>query len=91
MSLLFFVGTEPRKEQLIRATRAQELNMLRCLTDDGLRRTSDMVRALNQLPEQPFPSDSMPVDLLSGLQTISDWVRRLVYPQQNQTIRSVSN
>ncbi len=58
--------TVPRKEQYIRATRAQELGLARILIDDGVRDPHTMATALRNLPQQALPSDAVVPGLLDG-------------------------
>ncbi|KQT42088.1 hypothetical protein ASG43_16975 [Aureimonas sp. Leaf454] len=63
--------THPRLEQLIRATRAQELGLARLMLptgepDDAAR----MAAALHALPTQPRPSAAGVADLLGGLERV---------------------
>jgi len=58
--------TVPRREQSIRAERAQELGLVRVLADDGVRNPRVMAEALRRLPEQPLPSHVVIPGLLDG-------------------------
>jgi predicted glycosyltransferase len=58
--------TVPRKEQYIRAARAQELGLARMLIDDGKRNPHTMVTALRNLPQQALPSSVVVPGLLDG-------------------------
>ncbi len=58
--------TLPRKEQFIRATRAQELGLARMLVDDGQRDPRTMATALRNLPQQALPSAAVVPGLLDG-------------------------
>jgi len=58
--------TVPRKEQYIRAARAQELGLARMLVDDGLRDPRTMATALRNLPQQALPSSAVVPGLLDG-------------------------
>ncbi len=58
--------TLPRKEQYIRATRAQELGLVRMLIDDGVRDPRTMATALRDLPQQALPSNVVVPGLLDG-------------------------
>ena len=69
--------TVPRKEQLIRATRAQELGLLSMLPDDGERSASAMATALRHLPQQTRPSDVVVPGLLDGLPNVNRLASRL--------------
>lgn len=61
---------EPREEQLVRASRAQDLGLVKMLYPDSARDVSTMVAALNSLPAQPKPSEAMVPGMLDGLETI---------------------
>ena len=62
---------EPRREQLIRATQASNLGLVRMLSAEGGRETDEMVRALHALPSQPLPSQVTVDGLLDGLDRIN--------------------
>jgi predicted glycosyltransferase len=69
--------TVPRKEQYIRAMRAQDMGLVRMLVNDGVRRPSDMSTALRLLATQPRPSAAMKPGMLDGLNTanqLTDWL-----------------
>ena len=66
---------EPRKEQVIRAARAQELGLVTMLTDDGKRDPAVMATALRQLPQQRLPSEVVIPGLLDGLDNVNRLVR----------------
>ncbi len=68
--------TEPRLEQWIRVSRAEELGLVRMLEDDGAYDAGTMAKALLQLPYQNKPSDIVVPGLLEGL----DNVARLIGP-----------
>jgi len=68
--------TRPRMEQFIRASRAQDLGLVRMLEDDGDYDPAIMIRALRDLPSQRRPSEIVVPGLLEGL----DNVNRLVDP-----------
>ncbi|MFQ5972466.1 MAG: glycosyltransferase family protein [Alphaproteobacteria bacterium] len=63
--------TEPRLEQFIRASRAQELGLLRMLIDDGKRNPRVMATALRHLQQQNPPSDVILPGLLHGLDNVN--------------------
>jgi len=67
--------THPRKEQLVRATRASELGLLNVLNPDDGMQTERMVSALRDLPHQPRPSAARTQDMLCGLETIGSLAR----------------
>lgn len=69
---------EPRKEQLVRALRAQDLGLLKVLMpDDGLE-TNVMSEALRNLPNQPKPSTALKPGMLGGLESIGEMSRRIL-------------
>ncbi len=69
---------EPRKEQLIRALRAQDLGLLKVLMPDGGLETSVMAEALRNLPNQPKPSAALRPGMLGGLESIGEMSRRIL-------------
>ncbi|MDK3019010.1 hypothetical protein QO033_15100 [Pseudodonghicola sp. IC7] len=71
--------TVPRLEQWIRASRAEELGLVRMLEEgrDGLTPAA-MIRAIRDLPGQPLPSQAMRDGRLSGLLDGLDDVTRRV-------------
>ena len=70
--------TVPRLEQHIRASRAQELGLMRMLSDDGVRQPLEMARALRQLADQPRPSLAMAPGMLDGLDSMNRLAERLL-------------
>jgi predicted glycosyltransferase len=66
----------PRREQLIRARRAQDLGLVRMLDADWPRREAVMARALRELPEQAPPSAVSIPGLLDGLEVVNTLVGR---------------
>lgn len=70
--------TQPRREQLIRASQAQELGLISMLEDDGARDAHHMATALRQLSQQPRPSDVVVPGLLDGLDNVDILARRLI-------------
>jgi predicted glycosyltransferase len=71
--------TVPRLEQWIRASRAEELGLVRMLDEfrDGL--TVDaMVNAIRALPSQPLPSQALTDGLLDGLDYVTDRIKALL-------------
>jgi len=67
--------TRPRQEQLLRATRAEALGLVRVLPDDGKRDPKVMASALSTLPDwRPNPDIDM-TSFLGGLDKIADLVR----------------
>jgi predicted glycosyltransferase len=76
----------PRMEQFIRASRAQELNLVRMLPDDGVRETAAMVEALRRLPDQNAPSDVLVPGLLDGLGNVDLRIRHLITQPRRPTL-----
>ncbi len=70
--------TVPRREQFIRAQKAQALGLACMLPDDGVRDPSVMATALRQLPQQPLPSEVVVPGLLDGLDNVNRLVGRLL-------------
>ncbi|MDA7966385.1 hypothetical protein [Ruegeria sp.] len=71
--------TTPRLEQWIRASRAEEMGLVRMLdeTRDGL--TADaMIRAIRDLPQQPVPSQAIRAGLLDGLKYVTHRIDALL-------------
>ncbi len=65
--------TRPRMEQYIRASRAEDLGLVRMLDEkrDGFTAEA-MIRAIRALPEQPKPSSVYVPGLLDGLDVVSE-------------------
>jgi len=70
--------SRPRREQTIRAHRAQELGLLSMLADDGKRDARVMAAALRRLPAQPLPSAAVVPGLLDGLDNVHRLIGRLL-------------
>ncbi|MGR3615517.1 MAG: glycosyltransferase family protein [Paracoccaceae bacterium] len=71
--------TVPRLEQWIRASRAEELGLVRMLDEkrDGMT-PETMIAAIRALPSQPKPSAAMPKGLLDGLDYVTTRVDALL-------------
>jgi len=67
---LLIPRTVPRREQYIRASRAQELGLVRMLVDEGVRDPRVMAQALRRLPTQPLPSSVVVPGLLDGRKNV---------------------
>ena len=65
----------PRREQLIRAERAESLGLVRMLPFDDRRDAAAMIEALRALPNQRRPSEVIVPGLLDGLDTVDRLVR----------------
>src|SRR5262249_9993702 len=63
--------SRPRREQLIRAMRAQEMGLLSVLVDDGKREAKTMATALRRRPQQRTPSRVVVPGLLDGLPNVA--------------------
>ncbi|MEM7169142.1 MAG: glycosyltransferase [Pseudomonadota bacterium] len=68
--------TAPRMEQYIRATRAQDLGLVRVLIDDGERNPLAMATALRHLPQQARPSETVVPGLLDGRENVKKLARQ---------------
>lgn len=72
--------TTPRLEQWIRASRAEQLGLVRMLdeTRDGMTPEA-MIRAIRALPDQPKPSEAGADGLLDGLDVVVERARALMH------------
>ncbi len=71
--------TIPRLEQYIRASRAEELGLVRMLCDTGEDMdTQAMIDAIRSLPNQPKPSEAPSKGLLDGLNYVTARVSALL-------------
>jgi len=68
--------SQPRREQLIRAERAQALGLVRMLDSAGGRPPARMAQAIRDLAHQPPPSSVVVPGLLDGLETVNALVER---------------
>jgi len=68
--------TEPRREQFIRAVRAQDMGLVTLLSEDRVADAKVMATALRQLPQQPPPSRAVVPGLLDGLDNVNRLVGR---------------
>ncbi|WP_234221700.1 glycosyltransferase family protein [Ruegeria pomeroyi] len=77
--------TVPRLEQWIRASRAEELGLVRMLEEsrDGLT-PETMINAIRNLPNQPLPSQAIGEGLLDGLDHVTRRVRALLSKASHQ-------
>ena len=71
----------PRLEQTIRASRAEQLGLVRMLSDEHGRDRDAMVAALREIAFQPRPSDVVVPGLLEGLDNIYRLVERWLDPR----------
>lgn len=75
---LLIPRSRPRREQTVRAARAQQLGLARMLSPENGRDPKLMAEALKQLPKQPLPSASFPDGLLDGLEVVNRRVRKSI-------------
>jgi predicted glycosyltransferase len=68
----------PRREQLIRAQRAGELGLIKCLEADATREARHMATALRHLPQQQRPSEIVVPGLLDGLENVNRLTDRII-------------
>ena len=68
----------PRREQLIRARRAEELGLVKCLEADNGRGAKLMATALRHLPQQRRPSEIVVPGLLDGLENVNRLTVRII-------------
>lgn len=80
---------KPRMEQYIRASRAQELGLVRMLSDENGRSAEVMAAALRELPHQNRPSTVIVPELLDGLDNIFQMVDAWV-PARYEARRGVA-
>ncbi|MCA8907029.1 MAG: hypothetical protein KDA64_03930, partial [Rhodospirillaceae bacterium] len=79
---------EPRLEQMIRASRAEEMGLVRMLPmPSGDPDVARMAEALAALPAAARPSDAMPPQFLDGLQAIDRLAGGLI--GQAEPVRAV--
>jgi len=71
----------PRREQTIRASRAEQLGLVRMLSDERGRDRGAMAAALRAIASQPRPSDVVVPGLLEGLDNIHRLVERWLDPR----------
>ena len=70
--------SEPRREQLIRASRAAELGLVAMLRNAEAADPSRMATALRHLPQQAKPSSRVVPGLMDGLDNVDRLARRLI-------------
>ena len=78
--------TKPRMEQYIRASRAQELGLVKMLVDDGVRDARTMATALRGLPQQRLPSESVVPGLLDGRNNVVKLARQRLRQQRRRLV-----
>ena len=82
--------TQPRLEQFIRASRAQELGLISMLEDNGVQDPHQMATALRQLTQQSKPSDVIIPGLLDGLTNINRLVGMSLMKERPSELAVVS-
>ncbi len=71
---------EPRREQLLRATRAQDLGLAAMLHPDRMADAGAMAAMLDHLPDRPRPSQARVCGLLDGLETVRGLTAQMLDP-----------
>lgn len=88
--------TEPRREQYIRAERAQALGLVRMLTADAQRDPLRMAAALRALPHVPVAPEAVRACMLTGLDRIAEltapWLDgvRIQPPLRRRLVRALA-
>jgi len=82
--------TVPRREQALRAERAEALGLLRCLNADGERDPMTMARAIRDMPGWPRPESDKVNGLLDGLDRIADLARPWLDERQEMPRRALA-
>jgi predicted glycosyltransferase len=75
---LLIPRSTPRREQLIRASRAQALGLVRMLDGERYAETDLLISALHDLPGQPLPSEISIPGLLDGLENVNRLAARRI-------------
>ncbi len=81
--------TAPRREQLIRASRAQDFGLVRMLEDDGERDPKKMAAALRRMPHQRRPSEVVVPGLLEGLVSVNRLLEPWITPKQPEAMARI--
>ena len=76
----------PRREQLIRTQRADELGLVKCLEADDVRDAKLMATALQHLPQQRRPSEVVVPGLLDGLENVNRLADRIIAGRAKQPV-----
>ncbi len=76
--------TRPRMEQYIRASKAEELGLVKMLIDDGVRDARTMATALRGLPHQRLPSHAVVPGLLDGRKNVVKLTRQHLRHQRRR-------
>lgn len=78
--------THPRQEQLIRATRAQELGLVTMLHPEQANDPHVMADALRHLPMQFLPSDADQPGLMDGLKNVTEYTGSIFSARRAPTL-----
>ncbi len=71
----------PRREQALRAERAEEMGLVRMLSEDRACKPEEMAAAIRGLADQPPPAAAMVPGLLDGLTNITNMVGNILAPR----------
>ena len=80
----------PRREQVMRAMRAAELDLVHTLDPEGPKDPALMIDALRRLHLRPLPSESGAIDMLNGLDVITDLVAERVPRRAGRRVRALA-
>jgi predicted glycosyltransferase len=80
----------PRREQVMRAMRAAELDLAHSLDPEGPQDPQIMTEALHKLHLRPVPSERGAGDMLNGLDIITDLVAERVGRRTSRRIRALA-
>ncbi len=78
--------THPRQEQLIRATRAQELGLVTMLHPEQANDPHVMADALRHLPMQSLPSEADQPRLMDGLKNVAEYTGSIFSARRTPTL-----
>ena len=70
--------SRPRREQTLRAERAQQLGLARMVSAENGRETRVMAQALRDLPHQTPPSEALIPGMLDGLDVVNQRVEQFI-------------
>ncbi|KQT86125.1 glycosyltransferase [Aurantimonas sp. Leaf443] len=76
---------QPRLEQFIRASRAEELGLLRTLSEEEHGDASAMAGAIRSLPAQALPNTAAVPGILAGLDRICELTDRLIADRRSSS------
>lgn len=87
---LIIPRTEPRLEQYIRATKAEEFGLVRTLCDDGIRDPKTMATAIRHLAQQPLPRETVMPGLFDGTKNVNKLTRQKLNIAKKPKLYSVA-